>query len=487
MVDSFKAFLILEFLPDRRGLALERVTAKDRRTPEAATSRCMDRDAPLPVCPEEVEMVLESVDVERGPSQHGSSFAFDHPGAGPRRLSFKRNPSAGDTSLMDAAPAPAAQESVEAGAPASSVRRPSGSRFAQQTLPHKQTMVTGPVILRAAAATGIALIVLGAGVLGASNQVAQFAIQYDGEFRRSLDTSASEMFHRPCPVIPGGVNSCLMDVQIPTDLEPPIIVTYEISPFYQNYYSYQTSVGFDQLAGKWTSPEVVATSCPHKATRVTASGDDIFPCGLIATSVFNDTIEFLQAPIDEEDERMAWRSDYDRFANPPDYLQRPNTSWLYERYPMITDRAKGVRSRRFVDWMFPSFFGHVRNMYGFVKQPLRKGGRLTVRVNASFPVQALGAEKRIVVSTRNGLGGRHSKLAYVLLASGVACLAMAFSVCLIQRTCPRDLGRTRFPGPPKARGASREDRQALPEAREPLAPQGAPAPELALSPGLLSL
>lgn len=113
MVDSFKAFLILEFLPDRRGLALERVTAKDRRTPEAATSRCMDRDAPLPVCPEDVEMVLESVDVERGPSQHGSSFAFDHPGAGPRRLSFKRNPSAGDTSLMDAAPAPAAQDTWE--------------------------------------------------------------------------------------------------------------------------------------------------------------------------------------------------------------------------------------------------------------------------------------------------------------------------------------------------------------------------------------
>merc|ERR1719277_2591909 len=104
---------------------------------------------------------------------------------------------------------------------------------------------------------------------------------------------------------------------------------------------------------------------------------------------------------------MNWPSDYDRFANPEDYPGRANTSWLYERYPTITDEQRGVKSRRFVDWMFPSFFGHVRNTYGFVDEPLRKGQQLTVRVNASFPVEELGAEKRVIVTTRNGLGGRH--------------------------------------------------------------------------------
>merc|ERR1719277_29877 len=126
---------------------------------------------------------------------------------------------------------------------------------------------------------------------------------------------------------------------------------------------------------------------------------------------------------------MTWASDYARFRNPPGYPAEPaGTSWLYDRYPTVTDEQLGVKSRRFVDWMFPSFFGHVRNTLGFVEQRLEKGQTLTVRIGAHFPVQSLGAEKRIVVTTRNGLGGRHTVLAYLLLLASLLCLAMAAAV-----------------------------------------------------------
>jgi len=466
MVDSFKALLILEFLPDRRGLALERVKVEEgppasasasasasARSPKTAPARSAASDPGLAICPEDVEMTMGD-DAARQmmrsqSSRLASSFAFDHPGSGPRRINFKRNPSAGDTSLMDVPQPPGApaQHDPERGQSprAARRRRPNASQFAQQTLPHIQNKVHWRGILRAAIATGTALTALGAIVMRMSDSVAQFTIQYDGVPRRPVDSLKHEMFHQPCPVVPGGTNSCTFDLRVPVDLEPPIIVTYEVSPFYQNYYSYQTSVIFEQLTGHDVSPEVIRDKCAHKPSRLTPGGDAIYPCGLIATSVFNDTIEFLQVKIDSEDERMIWTSDFDRFQNPPDYLERPRTSWLYERYPTVTDRARGVKSRRFVDWMFPSFFGHVRNMYGFVNEPLRQGRTLTVRLNASFPVAAMGAEKRIVVSTRNGLGGRHSMLAYALVTAGLACFKMACTVCVIQRQCPRRAGHARFP------------------------------------------
>merc|ERR1719356_2241066 len=139
-----------------------------------------------------------------------------------------------------------------------------------------------------------------------------------------------------------------------------------------------------------------------------------------------------------------WPWDYERSQNPTDYETRANTSWLYDRYPTVISKPLGVKSRRFVDWVFPSFFNHVRNTYDYIDTPLSKGQTLTLRINANFPVESIGAEKRIIISTRNGLGGRHNMLAYVLLASAFACLLMVCSIAAIQACCPRRTGRARF-------------------------------------------
>jgi len=478
MVDSFKAWLLLEFLPDRKGLVLERVSLDDQYlnapppappppAPPAATATAEHansdagtsgggagsptaRSSSRPMSSPKALQALQALQwTTRQPlAVLRSSFTFDHPDSGARRMSFVRHARAGDTSLVDlhqpaATPqAPVVDVEAAGGIRKATSRKPSSGEFSQQAMPHFQNVLTWRRILWLALATGVLLLLLGILVKVKSNEVVQFSVQYDGKYRQPTGTSDSELFYQDCPL----GNSCVFNVTVPEDMAPPIAVVYEVTPFYQNYYSYQTSVVFAQLTGDVVDENAVAKVCISKPSRETSSGDAIFPCGLVATSVFNDTIEFAsEVDFNDDDPRMTWDSDYDRFQNPPDYPTQPsNASWLYDRYPAVTDVARGVKSRRFVDWMFPSFFGYVRNPYGVIDSPLKKGKQLMIRINASFPVASLDAEKRFLLTTRNGLGGRHALLGSLLIFGSGVCFVLAIAVVAINKWCPRPAGKPRF-------------------------------------------
>merc|ERR1712037_455290 len=96
-------------------------------------------------------------------------------------------------------------------------------------------------------------------------------------------------------------------------------------------------------------------------TRETPEGQQIFPCGLPATSVFDDSFEVVGMAIDSEE--TVWPSDRQVFKNPEDYPTRPSTSWLYQRYPGVLSEAEGIRDSRFMNWMRPSALPVLRKPY----------------------------------------------------------------------------------------------------------------------------
>eukprot|EP00405_Crypthecodinium_cohnii_P042710 CAMPEP_0206559476 /NCGR_PEP_ID=MMETSP0325_2-20121206/20417_1 /ASSEMBLY_ACC=CAM_ASM_000347 /TAXON_ID=2866 /ORGANISM="Crypthecodinium cohnii, Strain Seligo" /LENGTH=944 /DNA_ID=CAMNT_0054060985 /DNA_START=14 /DNA_END=2849 /DNA_ORIENTATION=- len=466
MVDIFKAWLILEFLPDRRGLA---AAASASPSPASAASAgsfggIMPTASPASASGGGASRGSGEGSTATTPKSTNwssrfamaarrSSFTFDHPEQGHRRVNFFRHPLAADTSFVDGvaprqrsatgspstSPTSKDLEAAPGSAPAPLLRKPPTNAFSQQSLPYMQNVLNTVRILCLSISIGILLLVLGIFVLDKSSEVKQFSVQYDGEWRQPREAKEHEMIYSPCAANTATPNSCTIQVTVPEDMEPPISVVYEVTPFYQNYYSYQASVIFDQLKGTIVSDTYIDTYCTSESTRVTASGQAIFPCGLVANSVFNDTIEFMEVSMKDDDPRLTWDSDYDRFANPAEYPDDDAYSWIYERYPTVTTKAKGVKNRHFVDWMFPSFFGYVRNTYGFIDDKLSQGQTLTMRINASYPVTSLEAEKRIVLSTRNGLGGRHSTLGWLLIGSGITCFVMA------RKLCPRTAGKPRFP------------------------------------------
>jgi hypothetical protein len=86
-----------------------------------------------------------------------------------------------------------------------------------------------------------------------------------------------------------GVDRCTVTFNLPVDLQPPVMLYYKLTNFYQNHRKYTKSLDYKQLAGEASSKEEIQKrkGCPLE------SGELIYPCGLIANSLFNGMCYFF--------------------------------------------------------------------------------------------------------------------------------------------------------------------------------------------------
>ena len=114
--------------------------------------------------------------------------------------------------------------------------------------------------------------------------------------------------------VPGGVllntSVCQLEFTIPDAIGPPVFLYYRLTNFFQNHRRYVKSFDAGQLSGQNNS---VLGNCPPLATNDT-NQKTIYPCGLIANSIFNDTINSPQGISNNQNytmtnENIAWPSD----------------------------------------------------------------------------------------------------------------------------------------------------------------------------------
>lgn len=85
---------------------------------------------------------------------------------------------------------------------------------------------------------------------------------------------------------------CVVEFDIPADLSATVLLYYKLTNFYQNHRRYVKSLDTNQLKGKGVSASTLENGdCKPLAT---INGTAIYPCGLIANSLFNGLS--LQAP-----------------------------------------------------------------------------------------------------------------------------------------------------------------------------------------------
>ena len=78
---------------------------------------------------------------------------------------------------------------------------------------------------------------------------------------------------------------CIVEFDMPVTLKPSVLFYYKLTNFYQNHRRYVKSLNSDQLKGKYVSPKDLDNSdCKPLST---IDGVAIYPCGLIANSLFN--------------------------------------------------------------------------------------------------------------------------------------------------------------------------------------------------------
>jgi len=250
-----------------------------------------------------------------------------------------------------------------------------------------------------------------------------------------VGTRENEIFPANCSAAGDGLGEqCVVSVKVPQRMVNPLIY-YTIGPFYQNYNSYMRSEVIQELQGQTVSEDLRASRCVEP-TRVTADGKAIVPCGMKATSLFNDTFTIAGYTISRN--TAAWRTDVARYQNPKDYPTRPNASWLFQRYPHVVNESRGVKSEAFVDWMRPSAMPRIWNRYGSIEGTFEAGATFIMTIESVFPIASIaGGKKSVVVAELNTMGSRHSAFGYVLAFGGVVCYVLALAAWLTTKCCKR--------------------------------------------------
>jgi len=162
--------------------------------------------------------------------------------------------------------------------------RPEDSDFKQQRLKAWQPILTPSWVIGTFLSVGVVFLAIGIAVLVSSNNVAE---QSSGDY---TNIAAID----PSSCVQGAQSdgeSCLKTVSmtLDSDMNAPVYMYYELGNFYQNHRRYVKSRNDNQLMDSSKATTIEQCSPIDKANGAAVSGVPVYPCGLIAWSVFNDT------------------------------------------------------------------------------------------------------------------------------------------------------------------------------------------------------
>jgi hypothetical protein len=194
-------------------------------------------------------------------------------------------------------------------------RRPANTAFKQQRLKAWQPILTPKTVLPIFFAVGIIFAPIGGLLLWASAMVQELQIDYTNcnstatsDFTqipdnkvfssfKSSNTTAKPQWRMqknqrvtpPYSVELDDARVCTIQFSIPNDIGPPVFLYYRLTNFYQNHRRYVKSLDTDQLKGDHLSNSTISSSA-CEPLKLDPNGKAYYPCGLIANSLFNDTI-----------------------------------------------------------------------------------------------------------------------------------------------------------------------------------------------------
>ncbi|KAG0017440.1 hypothetical protein BGZ80_008282 [Entomortierella chlamydospora] len=269
--------------------------------------------------------------------------------------------------------------------------------------------------------------------------------------------------YRSIPWVASGNNvtwdstKCTVKFNVPDDMKKPVFVYYRLTNFYQNHRRYVKSVDQQQLYGEArTISELKSGNC-SPLDVVTENGTEypIYPCGLIANSLFNDTIGLFLNPFDSTtngnktyiltDTDISWKSDRKKYQKtqytdlsqirpPPNWRNFPNG--YSEQYPPIDPS----QDEHFQVWMRLAGLPDFRKLYSKNENDDLTAGTYTIDIEMNYNVTAYAGTKHLVISTVSFMGGRNSfmGIAYVVVGSICVVLGLLFTARHLYK--PRRLG-----------------------------------------------
>ncbi|PVI01988.1 Lem3/Cdc50 [Periconia macrospinosa] len=376
-------------------------------------------------------------------------------------------------------------------------RRPPNTAFRQQRLKAWQPILTPKTVLPIFFIVGIIFAPIGALLLWASSQVQELSIDYtncdvdspqvDAVFDPNQrtedmgDNRVSASFSKPMRQKPSWghfeemyeypsshrnlTKFCVLVFDIPVDIKPPVLFYYRLDNFYQNHRRYVKSFDINQLKGDAVSSgDIGSGECDPLSNEYFKGDPDkrpIYPCGLIANSMFNDTYWNLNASNPSQDsggnsnatydfERtgIIWSTEADLYGEtkyqPKDI--RPPPNWIHQ-FPeggydnLSHDQLPNLHTNEaFQVWMRTAGLPYFSKLAMRNDKDVLQAGTYRLRIRDLFPVQKYGGKKSILISTRTVMGGKNDFLGIAYIVVGGLCIVLGTVFTLTHLVKPRKLG-----------------------------------------------
>ncbi|CAO3644477.1 unnamed protein product [Cunninghamella blakesleeana] len=253
------------------------------------------------------------------------------------------------------------------------------------------------------------------------------------------------------------IKQCIIDFSVPTTIQGPVYMFYRIKDFYQNHNRYIKSLDAGQLLGTASDASTVSSNCDPFAIN-SADQKIIFPCGLVANSLFNDTFSNLtlinngnNGPVDQvvtynlTRKGLIWSTEYEKYGRtqyaidqivpPPNWASRYPGGQYTNEYPP-PDLSTGMENLKV--WMILAALPDFRKIWGKNDEPL-SAGRWRILIDSNFNTTIFGGEKWLVISNSSPLGSRNFYLGLTYIGVGGFCFLLGIIFTLIHCIKPRKL------------------------------------------------
>jgi len=262
---------------------------------------------------------------------------------------------------------------------------------------------------------GIVFIPIGVAMIVASDQVVEASFRYDNLPDCALNTT------------------CTVPLTVSQKMVAPIYLYYQLENFHQNHRRYVKSRSDAQLRGDLV-PASQMTDCDPRLFD--PKGKIYYPCGLIAASLFNDTIS-MQAP-DGKDvvlrkKGIAWPSDVETKFKVPTQPIDLNV------YTLALPGNMAVTDEDFIVWMRTAALPNFKKLYRIIDTDLEPGVYSFTIVN-NYPVFQFQGTKSIFVSNTSWVGGKNNFLGFCYVIIGAVCILFAIVFAIKQKIAPRKIG-----------------------------------------------
>lgn len=269
------------------------------------------------------------------------------------------------------------------------------------------------------------------------------------------------------PSAPGS-KACQIDVSLPEQLQAPVYLYYRLTNYYQNHRRYVKSLDLDQLKGHNRTAEHLASahgSCHPVATQMVEQNGTtvelpIWPCGLIANSIFNDTIQspiLLNALGGQQNQTytmsetgIAWPGEMSKYGKPPYAADGcvPPPWWQGGHQPYGQPSGRYTpetlfdprKDEHFAVWMRTAGLPTFRKLYMRQDKNNMAAGTYRIIIHDNYPVSIFHGRKAIVVSTESWTGGRNSVIGITYLVVAGCCVLLGIVFTARHLIKPRRMG-----------------------------------------------